>query len=293
MSLQTEQLRHQYLEAMGVSSWLSCSSLPGAAESPAWVNDFQYPAPEIPFQSDRAQNARAQLGLSETQPPAKPVDPLTQQQGMQQARAALGLMSETVEQETSVSANVQVESTVAELDESSSLSEESQQIETPPNFKLAFQRVGQVLVVDSLPTQGGNFSSNYLKLAVAICDSLGDVSHKGDEGLSAAFMLPWPMFASKTLDQSYPQAAIAVQHKLAKELQRFDIKVVLLFGEAASQMVLERKEPLDELKGIVFSLRSDVQALATHSLTEAMQLPGVKKQIWHDLQPMILKLSGH
>lgn len=295
-----EQLRHQYLDALGISSWLPCAQLPGAQASPEWVNDFQYPAPEIPFDTDRnaqtgsVNSARAALG--------QPRAPLSQkssvesaQQGVSQARAALGLLPDEVAPEAKP-----VTSPVASPDQKSALasSETEQEIagsdlsssetvdSTPPSFKLAFQRIGSILVVDSLPLQGSSFATNYQQLAYAITSSLGV---QGE--VMEPFMLPWPMFASKTLDQGRDQATIAVQHKLSKELQAANIKAVLLFGEAAAQMVMERDESLEQLSGVLFTVKSGVKAIASYSLTEAMQLPGIKRQIWQDLQPLLQYLK--
>ncbi|WP_286236792.1 hypothetical protein [Neptuniibacter halophilus] len=283
MSLQQEQLRHQYLEAMGISSWLPCAPLPGAAPSADWLNDFQYPAPEIPFASDRSATARSQLGLNSQNPaPLSPVaktPPAPPGEGMSAARAALGLSSVPGETDPEPAAE---EATV----ETEGPRETGAEVQ-PPRFKLAFQRIADLLVVDSLPPQGGAFAEHYQHLATAIVAALGS---RGE--IAQPFMLPWPMFASKTLDQGPQQARIAVQHKLSKELQSGDIRAVLLFGEAAAQMVLERSEELAELKGISFTLRSDVKVIASHSLTEAMQLPGIKKQIWLDLQPLLKQLNA-
>lgn len=301
--MEQETLRHQYLEAIGVSSWLPCAVLPGAATSADWINDFRYPAPNIPFESDRAISARAALGqpnaLSTSAPTSNKASAESAQQGMSQARAALGLSVEPVTQ--SISTSPEKENGPSNKGEGASLAADVEQVVTPssiapvdkaddepPNFKLAFQRLGDFLIVDSLPPQGGVFSDNYQILAQAIVNAVGDavVGEKGH-----VFMLPWPMFASKTLDQGHQQASIAVQHKLEKELQASSFKAVLLFGEAAAQMVLARKESLDELKGISFEIRSGIKAIASHSLTEAMQLPGIKKQIWTDLQPLVVCLS--
>ncbi|MCP4595635.1 hypothetical protein [Neptuniibacter sp.] len=296
-----ELLRHQYLDALGISSWLPCAQLPGAQASPEWVNDFQYPAPEIPFETDRnaqtgsVNSARAALG--------QPRAPLSQkssvesaQQGVSQARAALGLLADS---EVAPEAKP-VTSSVASTDQKSALasSENEQEVagsdlssseavdSTPPTFKLAFQRIGSILVVDSLPLQGSSFATNYQQLAHAISSSLGV---QGE--VVEPFMLPWPMFASKTLDQGRDQATIAVQHKLSKELQTADIKAVLLFGEAAAQMVMERDEALEQLSGVLFTVKYGVKAIASYSLTEAMQLPGIKRQIWQDLQPLLQYLK--
>ncbi|WP_415911609.1 hypothetical protein [Neptuniibacter sp. QD37_11] len=271
--MEQEQLRHQYLDAMGISSWLPCASLAGAKPSPDWVDDFQYPAPEIPFDSP---NRPQQQNVASTAPVSRKSSPETMQQGMSEARAALGLVSEEVNKPVAAPTNDAAD-VVAESDEV-----QTQEQDEAPVFKLVFQRIGSVLIVDSLPPQGGNFANNYQQLAAAIVAALG---RSGPA--VAAFMLPWPMFASKTLDQGYKQALSAVQHKLSKELQTEEVQTVLLFGEAAAQMVMDRKESLEELKGISFTIKSGVKAVATYSLTEAMQLPGIKRQIWLDLKSSV------
>lgn len=272
-----EQLRHQYLEAMGISSWLPCAKLPGALESPEWVNDFQYPAPEIPFESDRSQQARANLNQSNAE---------FKKASAEQASQSIAALNKVITSDEPIApSNPQpVVEPVAEVPESET---QPREFAPPPNFKIAFQKIGSALVIDSLPPQGGNFSANYQKLSNAIVNSLG-ISGE----LSEPFMLPWPIFASKTLDQSREQAVIAVQHKLSKELQKGDLKTVILFGESAAQMILDRQESLEEIGGVLMTLSGGVKTVASASLTEAMQLPGVKKQIWKDLQPMLNHLQN-
>lgn len=291
--MESQTLRHQYLEALGISSWLPCASLPAAAPSADWVNDFRYPAPDIPFESGRSSSARAVLGQQNAAPSAKTLgnikaSPESAQQGMSQARAALGLSENEIKINASEAPSLAKVNPVQQAPLAETVTsvdaEEVAESREAPIFKLAFQHIGEFLVVDSLPPQGAGFADNYQSLAQAIVIALG-----GQKGNGQVFMLPWPMFASKTLDQGYQQASIAVQHKLNKELQAHNIKTVLLFGEAAAQMVMARHEGLDELKGISFEVRSGVKAIASHSLTEAMQLPGIKKQIWMDFQPLVTK----
>jgi len=47
--LRQEQLRHQYLEALGISSWLPRAQLPGAAASSSWVEHFTWPEQDSAF----------------------------------------------------------------------------------------------------------------------------------------------------------------------------------------------------------------------------------------------------
>lgn len=280
--MQQAEQRHEYLAAIGVTSWLPCAQLPGAPASAEWVDNFQYPAPEIPFSSNRSEQARASLAERPAAPAVaqkSALNPQAAASGVSAARAALGLVDEAVAPPAPVA-----EPQIAAADEPlQPLSQPPGEVDsTPPNFKLAFLRIGELLIVDSLPPQGGSFGEQYRLISAAIARALG-VGQQPTE----PFMLPWPMFASKTLDQGRAQAVIAVQHKLNKELQAEPAKQVLLLGEAAAQMVLDRQEPLESLRAIPFTLAHGAKAICSQSLTEVMQLPGVKKALWRDLQPLL------
>lgn len=280
-----EQQRHQYLEALGISSWLPRAPLPAAPESAAWVWDFSYPAPEIPFEHAPASAARASnttLSQADSRSDA-PVNPA----------AARALLSRSFAEPASAPAAApeQVKAAVTALVDDELPAESAAELSSAgetrpqPRFKLVFAAFGPVLIVDSLPPQAqGGFSAVHQRLAAAVARSLG---LPDTEAGAAPFMLPWPMFASPTLPQGYDEALLTVQHKLKKALEVGGVRAVLLLGESAAQMCLERDEALDELRGILFSLSGGVKAVACHSLTEAMHLSGIKPQIWRDLQPLI------
>jgi len=266
-----QQLRHQYLEAMGITSWLPRCELPGAAPSADWVSDFRYPGPDIPFES-----------ASASAPVVRAERPAAAQQG---ARAALAALGAVVEPEKAVTQSPEPDSTSDSTDaESTPRAAVSEHV---PTFKLAFFRLGECLVIDSLPPQGSTFSATYQHLAISIASSLGITGQTGEPDL-----MPWPMFASKTLDQRWPEAVKSVAYKLQKEL-RLPTRTVLLCGEAAAQMVLQRHEPLDALQGIVFTLPTGVKSVCGMSLSELMHIPGAKKSYWQHLQPLRQALIAH
>ena len=283
-----QQQRHQYLEALGITSWLPQQSLPGAAPSEDWVWDFRYPAPDIPFSDGDYEDSagdssdallQPQAGHSQQRPRPKPM-----QSSPKSREAARAMLAQTL----GADLDTQSQKKTAKPVEVAPVVEA--EVATPvatgkpdPRFKLAFVQAGPLLLIDSLPTHGQEgFTDHHRHLAQAICATLLPDRPQ----LPDASLLPWPMFVSKTIDQGHEQALIAVRHKLRRTLVA-DVKAMLLFGEAAAQMVLERDEELDELRGVMFSHRPGVKALATRSLTEAMHVPGVKRDIWLDLQPLL------
>ncbi|WP_027858853.1 uracil-DNA glycosylase family protein [Marinobacterium jannaschii] len=284
-----QQQRHQYLDALGITSWLPQQPLSGAAPSEDWVWDFRYPAPEIPFSEGdyddyAGDSSDAMLQPGNADPRLRP-RPKKMQPSPQSREAARAMLAQTLGAELDAKPKPKP-AAAAVASPQQPLTEPVTPAATnkpDPRFKLAFVQTGPLLLIDSLPTQGQDgFTEHHQNLAQAICSAL----QSGLPAFPPATLLPWPMFVSKTIDQGYEQAQIAIRHKLKRALVA-DVKVMLLFGEAAAQMVLERDEELDELRGAMFSYRPGIKALATRSLTEAMHVPGVKRDIWLDLQPVV------
>lgn len=314
-----QSLRNQYLETMGIVSWLPRRQLPGARPTPDWVWEYCWSENETAGASGDAQGtaakpilkpadraiaakqARAELSASfGAQPKAATVSDASVT-----AAAAASPQSQSQPEpvrpnQPAVSPALRPESVLTEcvsdditpsLPVNIDLPDASAQTEQKP-FKLAFMIYQDCLVIDSLPPvsvsaraqqNSGQADAHHQILLDKILRSIGL------EGGSTTefYTLPWPMFASKSLDQGAEQARLTVQHKLKKSLQKFPVNTVLLLGESAAQMVLERTEPLDQLRGMLFSLRSSVKTLASASLTEMMMLPGCKREVWNDLQPLL------
>ncbi|MGB0732954.1 MAG: hypothetical protein ACPGPF_04290, partial [Pontibacterium sp.] len=247
------QKRHQYLAMMGVDSWLPRQQLEGAAPSADWVWDFNYPAPEIPFQSaqdaaspsspesSRTGNARANLRqsmqslgaaptvstpkarstkdvLAQFDTPAKPAK--TDEKALPTADS-LANNSAANSQPNPVSAAQPIQATTEE--------------KAAPTFKLGFMRCGEILFIDSLPVHGQQgFSDAHQRLAAAIAKAI-DLGWEHDG--RAPSQLPWPAFKNAALTQTYADAYATVQHKLSKELAQGGIKYALLMGESAAQML--------------------------------------------------------
>lgn len=286
-----EQQRHQYLDALGISSWLPRDVLPGAAPSADWIWDFSYPAPDIPFAKKGtpgtpAAEANAALSVD----PAAARASLTRSFGSApKPEVKEALWKKDAPSQTQKSAAKPVLEPVT--DETAHSDTNTQKPTKPqPRFKLALARYGRVLVVDSLPPQSlQDYSKQHDTLAAAIVRSISGAQVALQEKPS---LLPWPAFASPTLPQGYDDALQTVQHKLDLLLEKGGVEAVLLLGESAAQMVLDREEELSQLSGILFSLRADTKVLATHSLTEAMQVPGIKAEMWQQLQPLVKHLNN-
>ena len=330
-----QQQRHQYLDTMGIASWLPRRQLAAARPTPDWVWEYCWveegkaassaqtkqssqPVASPADVAAAAKQARAALSASfgDSEPAAKP-----QAQAPGSDQAAVQPAQASVARNAAVRQMQNPQPTPSQPDKSqSNLPQQSPSGNTQPGsperltphqdipieielpdtvasteqapFKLAFMNYGDCLVVDSLPPQSRQAGTQADAHHQILLDKILRSIRLQGGSCTGYYTLPWPMFASKSLDQGAEQAQLTVQHKLNKALQKQPVKTVLLLGEAASQMVLERREPLDQLRGMLFSLRSDVKTLATASLTEMMTLPGCKRDVWRDLQPLLDHLEN-
>lgn len=263
--MDAQQRRHQYLAALGVTSWLPRAVLSGAAPSADWVASFLYgdfgatdeSAADVDEVADEAQSAT---------PAIAPVTPaslkLDTPRGPESSKAAA--------------------STAALVDEPDVVESIRPVRIKAPRFRLAFWHFGDVLVVDSLPPAGREQAQmqRHGKLCYHLLKALGfDVSAQ-----VAPYTLAWPMLAGEQLDQGALQAQLAVAHKLGKLQAVQPCRWVLMLGEAAAQMVMAREEPLEQLKGVRFTLSTQTHAIASLSLTQMLQIPECKQEVWNDLQ---------
>lgn len=314
--MQEQQLRHQYLDMMGVDSWLARGTLPNTAPSPDWVVDFTYNA--------KAALPNSQQSCETTQPNRHPQEQLVQPSGGQKS-AELGIKSLSASLSGTESGNNQAQAQLMAQDVVSHLpvSEQAPAVSpvtasksehkpivdsvqgttsaipmhTPmgertgkvaPVMRLMFWQFKDVLVIDSLPvhTRGTVASVQYEQLLLNLLNALQMDSQKIPAD-AQPYVLNWPTLAGDSIDQGWDQAVSAVQHKLAKMLQGYQPKIALLLGEHSAQMAMNLDEPFDDLRGMVFSLRSDIKAIAGYSVTQLLNVPGCKRELWSDLQKVI------
>ncbi len=310
MNRPQEQLRHQYLSALGISSWLPRARLPGAAPSAEWVAGFRYVAGEhAEWAADDGASGEGEyddeVAAAEAVVPAGPAARLSDRgasgvatvpdrapagvsvagaaaAGNPTGRAALARLEELTDDEVKKPAPVPV------VERTESRSEPARQSNLPPpRFKLAFVLAGDWLVIDSLPPQSPQgFGPLHQRLLHGVLRAAGIAQRQTD-----ASLLSWPMLASQTLDQGAGEAQKAVQRKLDLTLQAANgirpLNGALLLGDAAARWVLEREEELDALRGIRFTLRANLPCVCSSSLSQALQLPELKAQLWRDLQVLV------
>lgn len=314
--MHAEQLRHQYLQALGISSWLPREPLPGARASDDWVWQFQQGATDewdagqaqdgdyddsgagdagtdVAVGRDDAPTGAGRAALLDSldaapaavekpaQAPQSPVAPA------QPAKAPAATAQVSVPA-SPVATAAEGRSALAQASETAVPRPRRTEQQVVPEFKLAFLPMGDGLIIDSLPPQSrGGFSAAHLRLAMSLWRVLGMPATEPPR----AQLLPWPAFTSRSLDQGWDQAQMAVQRKFDLMLQQAPVRFVLLLGDSAARLVLQSEEGGDGMRGLLFRPRSHVAALASASLSEMLQVPGCKREVWRDLQPLIRHLA--
>ncbi|WP_010323565.1 hypothetical protein [Marinobacterium stanieri] len=282
MSVQAqEQQRHQWLEAIGIDSWLPRQPLPGAAAPADWVADFRYPQADGAADFADYEDSAAEASLSGPAQGAAPARKPGGGSGID-TQALLGDIQTKSAPKPQPKPHTPPPAASADPAPAADAAAPAAQkpVEPAPHFKLAYLVRGDLLIIDSLPPHHREgFSRQHKRLLQGITTALGLTA---EQELSDPAMLPWPMLASKTLDQGPTEARLAVEHKLKRTLEfRPDISRILLLGDAAMHWVTG--EPFKQ--GALPSL-SGRTCVASISLSELLRLPERKAELWQDIQPI-------
>lgn len=299
--VRNEQRRHQYLAAMGVTSWLPRAVMPSAKPSSESVYQFLYGHEEDDFdsQDDGTDVSIIDDGIHTTHAKA-PVTaasldlltPSARSENQQREVVAHDNAMQCDSTQTDVMSSIPaaLQTKAHELLETDAtllhVSIEPRTVkQKAPRFRLGFWSYKDVLVVDSLPllSRGGITQAKYQILCANMIKAMG----LDAELLAAPYVLAWPMLAGDSLDQGKEQASLAVNHKIHKLLQDNTPRLMLFLGESAAQMVMQREESIDELRAVVFSYSTKIKAITSLSLTHMLQIPECKKEVWSDLQKVL------
>lgn len=308
--MQAQHLRHQYLETLGVSSWLSRTQLPGAAPSPDWVSGYVYSEDalaqglnthsvdhSVSSGGSKGQVKSLAASLVNTHSQTEDISrdaQLIAQDVVTHLPVTERASQPVTPQATSIVTTALKEPTLAPTKVAAVVSTHvipnARSQKSAPQMRLMFWQYPDVLVVDSLPTQtrGTLASAQYEKLLNNMILAMRLNPARIDAG-TQPYVLNWPTLAGASIDQGWDQAVSAVQYKLSKLLQDYAPKLVLMLGESSAQMLMNVEDDFDAMRGIVFSLRADTKAITSYSLTQMLNVPGCKRDVWQDLQKVMDK----
>ena len=256
--LAQEQLRQQYLAAIGVTSWLPTRVLPGAAPSPEWAwQDHSQPD----TQPQRSVEAEAVAPA----PAARPRNGAPLRQMLQTAEPELKTAEPPLEQPSAPATPAEATQVAPPTGSA-----------TVPQFRLTLVSYNDCLVITELPLNQ-NWSELHQQLLDRIVAAVG-------LGLSRLgwHEFHWPMDPRANFDQSEPVARRA----LAMELNRLsqpEQTTWLLMGSQAAQFSQEWEQTpaLGELVQ-----QPERRILHCQGLNEVLRVPGMKAELWCQLQPL-------
>ena len=259
-------IQSEYLDKMGIQQWLPRQPLQAAAPSPNWVYRFTHPAELLDDE------ASAVALVPERHKTAEP----------HAERRAIAHISETLSD---------TEQPLEKVDATPAIHSEPQTINSAvpptvlatPRYKIIIARAGRLLLIDDLPIRSrGGFSDQHKRLLAGITLALGE----DPSALTLPITLEWPMLAGRTLNQGPTEARRYVKRQLDLLQKEPGIETIVMFGESLATWVVGEDRPIETGK-LEFILGSPVNFLITQSLTQVLNQPGTKRQVWIDLQPLV------
>ena len=307
-----EVQRLQYLQALGVTSWLptgplvasqvnTCQWQPlgvqeseGAAHSNALnVSVLGSTVSSSPRDSALAPSAVQSVANAANQEVNQEVN--AQQMQAEAVAQALGALDPTIHQpddsqvsqqrELAKQASVALPATVASMPMPAMVINADRL--APIHLGLSWYSNG-VLVVNDIPVQeGAAMSSPIQRLQTAIVNALRPISTDTSAQVmpAASMEFNWPLVPGPHADHSLTGAQSGLKYSIIKLLKENSCSKLLIMGPAAIQL-LKPDMTLGETAYIELA-DGPIQSVYSHSLHQLLAVPSLKSDTWQHLQPLI------
>jgi|TARA_B110000977_G_scaffold130626_1_gene166528 hypothetical protein len=307
-----EVQRLQYLQALGVTSWLptgplvasqvnTCQWQPlgvqeseGAAHSNALnVSVLGSSVSSSPRDSALAPSAVQSVANAANQEVNQEVN--AQQMQAEAVAQALGALDPTIHQpddsqvsqqrELAKQASVALPAAVASMPMPAMVINADRL--APIHLGLSWYSNG-VLVVNDIPVQeGAAMSSPIQRLQTAIVNALRPISTDTSAQVmpAASMEFNWPLVPGPHADHSLTGAQSGLKYSIIKLLKENSCSKLLIMGPAAIQL-LKPDMTLGETAYIELA-DGPIQSVYSHSLHQLLAVPSLKSDTWQHLQPLI------
>ena len=307
-----EVQRLQYLQALGVTSWLptgplvasqvnTCQWQPlgvqeseGAAHSHALnVSVLGSSVSSSPRDSALAPSAVQSVANAANQEVNQEVN--AQQMQAEAIAQALGSLDATIHQpddsqvsqqrELAKQASVALPAAVASMPMPAMVINADRL--APIHLGLSWYSNG-VLVVNDIPVQeGAAMSSPIQRLQTAIVNALRPISTDTSAQVmpAASMEFNWPLVPGPHADHSLTGAQSGLKYSIIKLLKENSCSKLLIMGPAAIQL-LKPDMTLGETAYIELA-DGPIQSVYSHSLHQLLAVPSLKSDTWQHLQPLI------
>ena len=307
-----EVQRLQYLQALGVTSWLptgplvasqvnTCQWQPlGVQESEGAAHSNALNVPVL-GSSVSSSPRDAALAPSAVQSVANAANQeVNQEVNAQQMQAeaiaqALGSLDATIHQpddsqvsqqrELAKQASVALPAAVASMPMPAMVINADRL--APIHLGLSWYSNG-VLVVNDIPVQeGAAMSSPIQRLQTAIVNALRPISTDTSAQVmpAASMEFNWPLVPGPHADHSLTGAQSGLKYSIIKLLKENSCSKLLIMGPAAIQL-LKPDMTLGETAYIELA-DGPIQSVYSHSLHQLLAVPSLKSDTWQHLQPLI------
>ena len=307
-----EVQRLQYLQALGVTSWLptgplvasqvnTCQWQPlgvqeseGAAHSHALnVSVLGSSVSSSPRDAALAPSAVQSVANAANQEVNQEVN--AQQMQAEAVAQALGALDPTIHQpddsqvsqqrELAKQASVALPAAVASMPMPAMVINADRL--APIHLGLSWYSNG-VLVVNDIPVQeGAAMSSPIQRLQTAIVNALRPISTDTSVQVmpAASMEFNWPLVPGPHADHSLTGAQSGLKYSIIKLLKENSCSKLLIMGPAAIQL-LKPDMTLGETAYIELA-DGPIQSVYSHSLHQLLAVPSLKSDTWQHLQPLI------
>lgn len=307
-----EVQRLQYLQALGVTSWLptgplvasqvnTCQWQPlgvqeseGAAHSNALnVSVLGSSVSSSPRDAALAPSAVQSVANAANQEVNQEVN--AQQMQAEAVAQALGALDPTIHQpddsqvsqqrELAKQASVALPAAVASMPMPAMVINADRL--APIHLGLSWYSNG-VLVVNDIPVQeGAAMSSPIQRLQTAIVNALRPISTDTSAQVmpAASMEFNWPLVPGPHADHSLTGAQSGLKYSIIKLLKENSCSKLLIMGPAAIQL-LKPDMTLGETAYIELA-DGPIQSVYSHSLHQLLAVPSLKSDTWQHLQPLI------
>ena len=307
-----EVQRLQYLQALGVTSWLPTGPLVASQ-----VNTCQWQPLGVQESEDAAHSNALNVSVLGSSVSSSPRDAalapsavqsvanaanqeVNQEVNAQQMQAeaiaqALGSLDATIHQpddsqvsqqrELAKQASVALPAAVASMPMPAMVINADRL--APIHLGLSWYSNG-VLVVNDIPVQeGAAMSSPIQRLQTAIVNALRPISTDTSAQVmpAASMEFNWPLVPGPHADHSLTGAQSGLKYSIIKLLKENSCSKLLIMGPAAIQL-LKPDMTLGETAYIELA-DGPIQSVYSHSLHQLLAVPSLKSDTWQHLQPLI------
>ena len=279
---QTEQVRQDYLEAMGVQTWFPRYQLSNARPARAfdWIKEDAAAWQQKKALTQTSQPEVAKVGPAET--------------GYTRLRASDILSQAAIDDFSKKESKKEPGKESEKESDKKEIPEEkpavTRRIGTPATskFRLVVQKISDdCLVVAEMPHSGLNqFTRFHQQLLDDVLFAL-NIQPANPQPVKEFI---WPISDNRglmsQLNQDDDAAADAVCAYLSNQFGLSHHKIVLLLGQAAARFVIDPNKAFDDLRGMQEGTHSQQVFAVSHGLNELMKLSHLKAEAWQDLAPL-------